>query len=272
MMMTNKYNLNILLDLYKINSYSRYEHNISKYIIDYLSKFNVKIKKDSIGNIYITKGESKNYPCVVAHLDQVQNYDFTINPIIYHNKYILGFDSFYNQVGLGADDKNGIWIILNLLESEPILKAVLFVQEEIGCLGSYKCDLSFFEDTKYIIQCDRKGNSDFIFSTYSIELCNKTFIPRNLLNKYKYKPNTGIMTDVESLKFLGYDKACCNLSCGYYNAHSNKEFTIIQDLFNCLNLVKEIIKTVPLTKHTSKFNDYGGYFNFYYEMDKSIKL
>ena len=32
---------------------------------------NITIEKDTYGNIYVTKGESDLYPCVVAHMDTV---------------------------------------------------------------------------------------------------------------------------------------------------------------------------------------------------------
>jgi hypothetical protein len=34
------------------------------------------------------------------------------------------------MTGIGADDKNGLWIIINLLHELPVLKVALFVEED----------------------------------------------------------------------------------------------------------------------------------------------
>ena len=38
--------------------------------------------------------------------------------------------------------------------------------------------------------------------------------------------------------------SCLNLSCGYYNAHTDSEYTVLSELENCLNFVMEICETV----------------------------
>jgi hypothetical protein len=37
----------------------------------------------------------------------------------------------------------------------------------------------------------------------------------------------------------------CNISCGYYNAHKNNEYTQFSELQNCLSFVNEIISNSP---------------------------
>ena len=75
--------------------------------------------------------------------------------------------------GLGADDKNGIWIALKCLEQFPVLKIAFFKEEEIGCGGSSVADMSFFKDCRYCIQADRKGSSDLITSIGVTDLCSQ---------------------------------------------------------------------------------------------------
>ncbi len=65
----------LLKQLYKIHSKSGYEGKIISFVCKWVDKniSNVKIDLDwNTGNIYITKGTSDTYPCMVAHLDQVQ--------------------------------------------------------------------------------------------------------------------------------------------------------------------------------------------------------
>lgn len=63
--------LNLLKDLYKINSHSREEENIRQFLLSYLKKHytGIRVHTDSLGNIYVTKGHATHYPCIVAHMD-----------------------------------------------------------------------------------------------------------------------------------------------------------------------------------------------------------
>ena len=51
-----------------------------------------------------------------------------------------------------------------------------------------------------------------------------------------------MMTDVLELKERGIGVSCINLSCGYYEPHTDEEFTVKKDLLNCLRLVEHIIE------------------------------
>lgn len=53
-----------------------------------------------------------------------------------------------------------------------------------------------------------------------------------------------MLTDVRTLKERGLKVACVNLSCGYYNPHTDTEFTILADLEKCRKFVFHIIKDV----------------------------
>ena len=243
----------LLKDLYQINSCSGHEERIRKFILSYLKKHytGLKIQVDKIGNIYVTKGKSRTYSCLAAHMDQVQDNKGKIH-IFRHNNIMIGIDENMQQAGLGADDKNGVWIALQMLKYEKTLKCVFFVGEEVGCKGSDACNMSFFDNAKYVIQCDRRNGGDFIHRTYGTELCDDSFVSKELKDKYGYKDTTGAMTDVQTLKNRGLSVACCNMSCGYYNPHTSIEFTNIKELVNCLNFVREIVRTTPLVKHENK--------------------
>lgn len=255
--------LNLLKDLYKINSHSGEEDQIRRFILSYLRKHytGLRVRTDSLGNIYITKGRAEHYPTIVAHMDQVGTYKGKIH-IFRYNNIMIGVGENGQQVNLGADDKNGVWIALHMLKVERALKVALFVSEEVGCIGSSGCDMSFFNDSKYVIQCDRRNGGDFINRTYSTELCGKDFVSDELKEKYGYKDTCGLMTDAETLKERGLNVACCNMSCGYYNPHHSDEFTNIKELINCLNFVREIVRITPLIKHEGDrfYSGMGSYY------------
>ena len=239
--------MHLLTKLYKINSKSGKEEKIKSFLLDSLKHLSIFVETDAIGNLFITKGVADVYPCVAAHLDEIhapsQREEVVEGDIIYT------VDDLWNRVGCGADDKNGLWVILNLLQTEPILKVALFVQEErdadiAGCRGARACDLSFFTDVKFVIECDRKGASDVVcIGKGDIFLCNHDFISQTILQKYNYEMVSGGKTDVVELKMRGLNIPVCNVSCGYYNAHKNSEYTKFSELKNCLDFVKSILRS-----------------------------
>lgn len=234
-----------LLELYNIASPSGKEKQMTAYIMAELKKMGVACRKDRAGNIYAVKGKSATYPCVVAHIDEVhRNETGNYGAYIVANEMVVGYDRIRKcQTGIGADDKNGIWICLRLLERFKKMKCVFFVGEEIGCVGSNRADMKFFKDCRFVIQCDRKGNGDIVTSISGTPLCSDAFIKAIQPEMHGYSENYGMMTDVLTLKLRGLSVSCVNLSCGYYNPHTDKEVTILSDLMKCYGFVRHIIRT-----------------------------
>lgn len=237
--------MKLLQQLYSISSKSGMEDRIKSFILDYLRDVDMVIKTDDIGNLFITKGLAETYPCLAAHLDEI--HVPCEREVVVDGDVLYAVDRLWNRVGCGADDKNGLWIIMNLLKTESVLKAALFVQEErdgelSGCRGSRMCDLSFFDNVKYVIECDRKGASDVVsIGKGEVFLCESDFIHQAILQKYGYEMVRGGKTDVVELKMRGLNIPVCNVSCGYYNAHKNSEYTRFRELKRCLMFVREIL-------------------------------
>lgn len=240
--------MKLLEQLYKISSKSGMEDRIKSFVLDCFSDVPLTVETDEIGNLFITKGAAEVYPCVAAHLDEI--HAPCEREIVIEGDKIFTVNRLWNRVGCGADDKNGLWIIIKLLHSEPILKVALFVQEErtgdiAGCQGAGACDLSFFNDVKFVLECDRKGGSDVVsIGKGNTLLCEPDFIPQHLLSEYGYKMVKGGKTDVVELKMRGLDIPVCNISCGYYDAHKNSEYTIFSELQNCLSFVRDILQCI----------------------------
>lgn len=235
--------MELLKQLYNISSPSRRENEMVDFIANKLTEIGVVHTIDEAGNIYATKGKGKTFPCLVAHIDEV-HYLHTkgYEVVTMKDEIIVGYDSEKREFqGIGADDKNGIWICLKCLEEYDNLKCAFFVEEEIGCQGSRVADMEFFKDCRFILQCDRKGNSDIIARINGLKLCSTEFIEAVNPEKYGYKTTEGLSTDVGMLKERKLGISCVNISCGYYNPHTKNEFTHIGDLMKCLNLVKHVI-------------------------------
>ena len=229
------------------------------------------VTEDNVGNIYITKGLETDYPCVVAHLDQVQKQRSKDFRAVETRDIIFGYSpANRRREGLGADDKNGIWIALRCLEKYEAIKDAFFVGEEVGCVGSGQADIQLFSDCRFIIEPDRRGYGDLIIQIGWEPICSKDFLNDMQAERFGYKPTDGLMTDVEALRENGVEVSCINLSCGYYEPHTNDEFTVKEDLMNCLFFVQYIIENCTKTytyisecvRHARSpywdFDDYNG--------------
>jgi hypothetical protein len=262
--------MELLKQLYEIYSPSGGEKKLKRFIKHWV-KENIQdavIRTDNNdGNIYITRGDSESYPCVVAHLDQVQKNHSADFVAVETDDIIFGYSpTNRRREGLGADDKNGIWVALQCLKEFDILKVAFFVGEEIGCVGSGRCDLLWFRDCQYIIEPDRRGSSDLITDICG-SICSDDFKEYIPMEEFGYSETSGMMTDVLELSERGVGLSCINLSCGYYEPHTDNEFTVKEDLINCLGLVKAVINNCGCWTfdhkykyaYASRYRSYGGY-------------
>jgi hypothetical protein len=227
----------------------------------------VKYKQDVYGNMYAWKGKAskdETYPIFVCHTD-------TVHPIKESYQVIRSKQGHYFAVteekgdpaitGIGGDDKCGIIACIELLWKLKRVKCAFFLDEERGCKGSAAGDLEFFNDGRFAIQVDRKGNGDIITTGSGTELCSDDF--KKLLNGlgevYNYKSTTGASTDVVKLKERGLKISSVNLSCGYYNPHCKTEFIDERDFLNCLEFCIAISRFKTVFPHEYKPKTYTNY-------------
>lgn len=254
-------NKELLFQLYAIHSKSGNEKKMRRYLRKQAAACGAtSIVTDNYGNLLIIKGESDTYPCLAAHMDQVQTiHSKDFRAVEIDDDCVIGWSSkHHEQQGLGADDKNGIFICLELLRKFDVMKVAFFVGEETGCIGSSRVDLGFFKDCRFIIQPDRKGSGDLITSMFCGEVCSEKFYEAIGYKDYGYKHEIGSITDVGELIERGVGISCLNLSCGYYEAHSDVEYTILSELENCMNFVEHIVATC-----TDVYPFEGGYGDLY---------
>ncbi|MBR0191460.1 MAG: hypothetical protein IJQ31_05285 [Thermoguttaceae bacterium] len=242
--------MRLLTQLYQIHSPSGRENVMQAFIIHWLEEHGIQYVQDAVGNILATKDTRPNKdevddtcPCVCAHMDEVHQNRETDFEVELDGDEIRGYSSAAGgPQGIGADDKNGIWVALKVMERVPYIKAAFFVSEEDGCIGSEFVDLGFFDNCRFVIECDRKNSGDFICQATRhhsplVQLCTYEFMEAMNASDYGYKPEQGKSTDVVMLRLRGLKCCACNLSCGYYNPHENDEYTRVSELQNCYNLV-----------------------------------
>lgn len=253
--------MELLKQMYRISSPSGKEKKMRKFIKDWVRK-NVGdaiIDQDDLGNVYVTRGLSDTYPCVVAHMDQVQKPHEKDFQVFNLNGNLYGFSAGAMEMrGLGADDKNGIWVALKCLKRYDVFKCAFFVSEEIGCVGSESAEMSFFDDCRWVIQCDRKNGGDLITNASYVELCSKEFVDAIHPERFGYKETDGMMTDVMTLKENGLKVSCVNMSCGYYRPHTEQEITVFSELSNCLAFVQWIVENVT-DVYPHEYDEHPGY-------------
>lgn len=245
-----KFNKQLLFTTMSVQSESYNMSAMQDYILRHVDKMpNVTWTVDYMDNIYITKsdGTADLYPCVVAHMDTVHKVlpksQFSI---ISHDDTWFAFNPVKRELtGIGGDDKVGIFVALSMLEWFDNVKLAFFVDEEVGCRGSSRADLNFFNDTSFVLQCDRRGYGEFVQEIYGTELFGDAFkgAVTPILETYGFKAIThGGITDVGELKERDLGVAAANISCGYYLPHTDREYIVIPEVEAVTHMVGDIIE------------------------------
>lgn len=258
---------NLLIDIFHIPSRSGEEELMQQFICDYLDNLEIEYNIDDIGNIYNISYEDK--PLLNAHMDTVQ--DLTDSKLQKFAKIRGDILSGYGVIG--ADDKCGIFIILELLK-EMRFNFLFCVQEEVGLMGSsYFEKRNFFSDLPYGITLDRFGNSDIIcnYNDYGTKEFEKTL--SDIGKAYGYTPDRGVLSDADN---ISDQISTCNLSVGYYNHHTKGEFVAVSELENALKFVRAILFSVEENfeapdKRFTYYEHYPNYFIHGYD-DEDIGL
>lgn len=172
---------------------------------------------------------------------------------------------------LGADDKAGVTIMLQMIKHNKPGVYYLFKGEEVGRLGSNKLRKSLYEnlELKNVTKCislDRRGYDSVITHMGYKRTCSDKFalIICNKLNRfgfwYRIDPE-GASTD--SIEFVDRFNECTNISVGYFKPHTNKEFQdleFLEDLTTAFITIDwESIKSyrTPTKELVPKFVDFS---------------
>jgi len=243
----------LLQKILQIESESYDQTEMQNFLIGHADQEGLDAQQDEAGNIYITKGKAKTYPCVVAHMDTVHNIHGDGIVAVEVNGLVTGINPVtMEQTGIGGDDKCGIYAALFCLHNLKACKAVFFVDEEVGCNGSSDCVLEFFEDCRFVLQADRRGGGDWV-SDISGALGSPEFqeAVAPIIARYGYKPCHGMMSDVMALRDSKVGISVANMSAGYHNPHQASEFINLKELDNVSDMMvalcRELVECYPFT-------------------------
>jgi hypothetical protein len=236
-----------------------YPHGKEQDIFDFLPE---SLQLDEFGNLFIKIGESDTM--FTSHLDTATSADTIVNHIIEGD--IIKTDG---KSILGADDKAGVTIMLNMIEKSVPGLYYFFLGEEVGCVGSKKvADKHKEKKIDYInkvVSFDRRGTNSVITFQASQRCCSDSFANElaNQLNlsdsNFKYSSDpTGVYTD--SAQFVSIYPECTNISVGYDFEHTMQEK---QDILHLERLSEAVTKidwnSLPVERDplTVEYEEYG---------------
>ena len=165
--------------------------------------------------------------------------------------------------GLGADDRAGIFAIIQIIKKGLRPHIIFTTDEEKGCfgadqLGRIKCP---FKDLRYIIQLDRRGSNDCVF--YDCD--NKDFI--KYVEEFGFVEAIGSFTDICSI-CPEWKIAGVNLSIGYENEHSTSEILYVGQMLSTIDKVCNMLQEQEIP--TFEYIPASYYRNIWYNSSSSI--
>ena len=217
------------------------EKAICDWLVEYFDRLNIKVNRK--GNT-IWHFSPDNDVLLSAHLDQVA----TNGPAVHFYKTPEGSIKAYNKdwerTSLGADDKNGVWLIMKLVESDYEFDFIISEGEEVGCVGINNIEEHIKESTAdYAIVLDRKGDTDILKGGSSDVYCEAlAYNLKNFLNIQDplnaYTVATGSISDTRVIcKYMESVNMCVN----YEDAHTKNETTNWEGLQKTLTNLQSIL-------------------------------
>jgi hypothetical protein len=189
---------------------------------------------------------------LVAHLDTVHKHPVQL--IMYTKKG----DYMMSPQGIGGDDRCGVYMALKLAEETGC--HVLFCEdEEIGGIGATKFVNSGIKpDVNYIIEFDRRGSNDAVF----YDCANDDFV--DFVESFGFSTTFGSFSDI-SIIAPALGVAAVNLSCGYYNAHSENEYININEMENNIQRANAmVVSEVNKFEYVEKLKYANSFLTSYY--------
>lgn len=264
-----------LLKLYSFES--AYKSEDEKAIADWIETWLNKHKVTDFhrtGNTIYRLGNFE-IPILSAHLDQVKTNGKAVKFYMNDEEKIVAFNDKWEQTSLGADDKNGVWLILQMLKECPEgINFIISEGEETGCNG-----IKMLEDMKildaqisvnqFCIVLDRRGNKDMLKSGSGATFCET--LAQDLCNflQQDFEVTTGTLSDTCTLC-----KYCesVNMSVAYDNPHTAKEVTDFRRLkeikehltmiINCFEHYSTPPSVYNKPSGTKSYNSWRSYYGY----------
>jgi hypothetical protein len=212
----------------------------------------LRLRQDSLKRV-LARFLKKHYPKVVETKDYIFAEGEIPIALVAHMDTVfknppeeIFFDPRLNAMispdGLGADDRAGVFAILQIIQSGFKPHIIFTTDEEIGGIGAQalaniQCP---FKDLRYIIELDRRGAQDCVF--YNCE--NPEFT--DYVEAFGFTWAWGSFSDI-SFICPAWKIAGVNLSVGYCDEHSLSEVLYVGYLLSTIDKVKRMLseKNIP---------------------------
>ena len=234
-------------EVLSVPSCSGKETMLREYIERFADGRGIAHQRDGKGNLYLAKGNPDTVQTWQgAFVDQAQ-------PIDILERMRDGHTELYAEGGgIGADDKLGCAIALALVDVLPVAKAVFFVEEELGMLGSRELDVDWFGDVGFCLSFDspdrnrasRTCSGRLLYSDGFFGEILQPICARHGVTRFNDEPFTDVTQVREKTKVM-----CFNVGNGGRLAHSPSEYLVVEDAQSAYALGKELLEAVGTSQH-----------------------
>ena len=239
--------LDLLKRLLAVPTCSRQEHHMVEFLLNHIRERGPErcgvATADSWNNVLIRKGSVEPVPLACAHIDTI--HDWTEVEIVQQDGLLVGFNRNSQRIGIGADDKAGAFIALELLERCDNIAVALFAQEETGYRGALSADAAFFRNVGYAVEFDAPATGLVSYSAGGQRLFEndgefiRVAVP--ILRRFGFIHfQRHPFTDVTGLR-QRFAFSCLNVSCGYHHWHTDNEHVNIAEVETALEMATELI-------------------------------
>jgi tripeptide aminopeptidase len=249
----------LLKQLLAIPTCTDREEAVVEFLMVYAAQHGHVVEKDAKGNVFMTKGrpaEGGRYPLVCAHTDGVHAIH-AMKIVPFKEDCLRAVDPITGgAMGCGGDDKAGVFICLELMELQPVLKAAFFVGEEVYCKGSFAAAAPFFLDVGYCLEFDSPQGNIVSYVCDGQQLFEEdgefAEIAVPILDSHgMYDWQRHPYTDVAVLK-RRFDFTCINLPAGYYHMHSVNEYVNLLDVANAVTAGNTLVTALGCKNYPFK--------------------
>ena len=167
---------------------------------------------------------------LVAHVDTVFD-----RPPREHEIKTRGGILTAEEVGLGADDRAGVYAILELVKRGHKPTILFTGGEEVGGLGAHSASIHLMPShVAYIVELDRRGEKDAVF----YGCANEEF--RRFVLSFGFVEALGSFSDI-SILCPAWGVAGVNVSVGYYGAHTKEEMMFLPYLERAMKRLEKML-------------------------------
>lgn len=229
-----------LLRLYSIESVHPNEQEISDYIVSRLNDLDASYDVNDFGIVGHTRSWAKDGPAKLdillsAHMDQVRT-NGAPKHFYMKDGCIRGYLDNNEQTSLGADDKNGVWLILKAVEDGLPIQFIISRGEESGCIGINQLKIP---EAEVCLVFDRRGYHEILHSGGGDKYCST--LAQDLCNFLEGEWTTG-SGSLSDTRVICKKMESVNISTAYYNPHSSTEYTSWTQLQELREYIKKIVR------------------------------